>query len=67
LVEDLSTSVQIQADRLSESALRSWEDTLIRLKEAVAAGLEASQQERQVMSDQVKNTETSYRALGDQN
>ncbi|MEB3281450.1 MAG: YtxH domain-containing protein [Lyngbya sp.] len=60
LVEDLSTSVQMQADRLSESALRNWEDTLIRLKQAVAAGLEASQQERQVLSEKVQNTESSY-------
>lgn len=60
LVDDLSTSVQLQADRLSESALRNWEDTLLRLKEAVAAGMEASQQERQVLSDQVQNTDSSY-------
>ncbi|WP_413160986.1 YtxH domain-containing protein [Capilliphycus salinus ALCB114379] len=66
LVEDLSTSVQLQADRLSESALRNWEDTLIRLKEAVAAGLEASQQERQVLSEKVQNTDSSY-PLGDRN
>ena len=26
LAEDLSTSVQLQADRLSESALRNWDD-----------------------------------------
>lgn len=50
LAEDLSTSVQLQADRLSESALRNWDETLIRLKEAIAAGLEASQQERQALS-----------------
>jgi gas vesicle protein len=43
LAEDLSTSVQLQADRLSESALRNWTETLARLKEAIAAGLEASQ------------------------
>jgi gas vesicle protein len=43
LAEDLSTTVQLQADRLSESARRNWDDTLIRLKEAVAAGIEASQ------------------------
>ncbi len=47
LAEDLSTSVQLQADRLSESALRNWEETLGRLKEAIAAGLEASLRERQ--------------------
>lgn len=42
LAEDLSTSVQLQADRLSESALRNWDDTLVRLREALAAGVEAS-------------------------
>jgi gas vesicle protein len=45
LAEDLSSSVQLQADRLSESALRNWEATLVRLREAIAAGLEASQHE----------------------
>ena len=45
LAEDLSTSVQLQADRLSESALRNWDGTLARLREAIAAGLEASQRE----------------------
>ena len=52
LAEDLSTSVQMQADRLSESALRSWDETLERLREAIAAGIEASQQERQVVKRQ---------------
>ena len=49
LAEDLSTSLQLQADRLSDSALRNWDGTLARLKEAIAAGVEASQIEiRQV-------------------
>jgi gas vesicle protein len=52
LAEDLSTSVQLQADRLSESALRSWDETLERLREALAAGMEASQQERQILKRQ---------------
>lgn len=47
LAEDLSTSVQLQADRLSETALRNWDGTLARLRESIAAGLEASQRERQ--------------------
>lgn len=47
LAEDLSTSVQLQADRLSGSALRNWDDTLIRLREAITAGLEASQRQRE--------------------
>lgn len=50
LAEDLSTSVQLQADRLSESALRNWDGTLDRLREAIAAGIEASQQERQAIN-----------------
>lgn len=48
LAEDLSTSVQLQADRVSESALRSWDETLERLRSALAAGIEATQQERQL-------------------
>lgn len=50
LAEDLSTSVQLQADRLSETALRNWDETLARLKEAIAAGLEASMREHQTLS-----------------
>lgn len=46
LAEDLSTSVQLQADRLSESALRNWDGTLTRLREALNAGIEASGRER---------------------
>lgn len=49
LAEDLSSSVQLQADRLSETALRNWDGTLVRLREAIAAGFEASQQEHQVL------------------
>ena len=61
LAEDLSTSVQLQADRLSESALRNWDGTLARLREAVAAGVEASQMEataespREIPSDRSDN------------
>jgi gas vesicle protein len=49
LAEDLSTSVQLQADRLSESALRNWDETLGRLREAIAAGIDASQRENQLL------------------
>jgi len=52
LAEDLSTSVQIQADRLSASALRNWDETLDRLREAIAAGVDASQQESQILKRQ---------------
>ncbi|MBD1841235.1 YtxH domain-containing protein [Coleofasciculus sp. FACHB-64] len=49
LAEDLSTSVQLQADRLSESALRNWDETLLRLKQAIAAGIEASAREQEAL------------------
>lgn len=45
LVEDLATSLQLQADRLSEGTLRNWDQTLTRLREAIAAGQVASQAE----------------------
>lgn len=50
LAEDLSTTVQLQADRLSESAVKNWDSTLARLKEAIAAGLEATQREHEVLT-----------------
>jgi gas vesicle protein len=55
LAEDLSTNVQLQANRLSESALRNWDETLIRLKEAISAGLEASQQQQTLYKPQAEN------------
>ncbi|HIK44026.1 MAG TPA: YtxH domain-containing protein [Leptolyngbyaceae cyanobacterium M65_K2018_010] len=45
LVEDLSASIYLQADRLSETALANWEQTLTRLSEAIAAGQAATRQE----------------------
>ncbi|BAY23527.1 hypothetical protein NIES2100_33190 [Calothrix sp. NIES-2100] len=52
LAEDLSTSVQLQADRLSANALRNWDETLDRLRDAIAAGIVASQRESQVLKRQ---------------
>lgn len=46
LAEDLSTSLQFQADRLSESAVHQWEETLVRLREALRAGVEAANAQR---------------------
>lgn len=45
LVEDLASTVQLQADRLSEGTLSQWEQTLERLREAIAAGQAATQDE----------------------
>lgn len=58
LAEDLSTSLQLQADRLSESAIRSWDETLARLQVAIAAGLEATHQTRQQL-EQTPNTKSA--------
>lgn len=54
IAEDLSTSMQVQADRLSSSALKNWDGTLMRLREAIAAGLEASRQESDRLSSAQK-------------
>ncbi len=68
LAEDLSTSVQLQADRLSESALRNWEGTLTRLKEAIAAGIEASQLEANDQLKQSREMPTdSHSSIADNN
>lgn len=45
LAEDLSTTMQIQGSKLSASTISNLENTLARLKDALAAGLEASKQE----------------------
>ncbi|MBE9006865.1 YtxH domain-containing protein [Fortiea sp. LEGE XX443] len=58
LAEDLSTSVQIQADRLSNNALRNWDETLDRLREAIAAGIDASQRESQVLKRQTSQADS---------
>lgn len=46
MAEDISTSVKLQADRLSAAAGDNWQDTLDRLAEAIAAGIAASQSSR---------------------
>jgi gas vesicle protein len=52
LAEDISTSVQIQADRLSANARSNWDETLDRLREAIAAGVDASLRETQAVKHQ---------------
>ncbi len=54
LAEDLSSTVQLQADRLSEKALKNWDGTLVRLRDAVTAGVEATRQAQQAQNDDVK-------------
>ena len=65
LAEDLSTSMQLQADRFSESAFRNWDGTLSRLKEAIAAGVEASQLEAKDIKQPSDITSDSHRSVSD--
>jgi gas vesicle protein len=48
MAEDISSSVLLQADRLSTAANDRWHDTLDRLATAVAAGIVASQSVREL-------------------
>jgi gas vesicle protein len=52
LAEDISTSVQIQADRLSITTLQNWDETIDRLREAIAVGIDATQRESQSLNKQ---------------
>lgn len=60
LAEDLATSIQFQADRLSATSLGNWEGTLERLREAIAAGQIASQQEWKRRTNEASNQNGSY-------
>jgi gas vesicle protein len=57
LAEDLSTSLQLQADRLSLTALKQWDETLDHLKDALQTGLEAAQHQRQMLKATQKEDE----------
>jgi gas vesicle protein len=59
LAEDLATSLQFQADRLSERSLSNWEQTLSRLREAVIAGRAAGRQEWTRQADIQSDTQPS--------
>lgn len=43
MAQDFSSTLQVNSNRLSQSALTKWDNTLVRLKTAVLAGIEASQ------------------------
>jgi gas vesicle protein len=48
MAEDISSSIQLQADRLSIAAGDRWHDTLDRLATAISAGIVASQSVREL-------------------
>ncbi len=47
MAEDISTSLQLQADRLSTATGDRWHDTLDRLTTSISAGIAASQSMRE--------------------
>jgi gas vesicle protein len=47
MAEDISSSVQLQADKLSTAAAARWHQTLDRLATAISAGIVASQSIRE--------------------
>jgi gas vesicle protein len=50
MAEDVSSSVQLQADKLSAATGDRWHDTLDRLSTAISAGIVASQSIRELNS-----------------
>lgn len=67
LAEDLSTSIHLQADRLSESALKNWDETLNRLRDAIAAGIEASELEAKSLKQSHNSPQEVNSSVTDQN
>ncbi len=67
LAEDLSSSIQIQAHRLSDEALSNWEETLNKLKVAISAGIEASQLEKAKASDTYYQSKAVRRSANETN
>ena len=65
LAEDLATSIQFQADRLSDRSLNNWEQTLERLREAVIAGRAAGRQEWERQSTSGTNIQTEHPAANE--
>lgn len=57
IAEDISSSVQLQAVKLSETAVENWEQTLDKLQQAIAAGIEATKKEKQALT--ASNAENS--------
>jgi gas vesicle protein len=56
IAEDLATSLQFQADKLSETTLSNWDQTLFRLREALVAGQAASRREWERQQQAIYNS-----------
>ena len=47
LADELAESLHLQADRVSTSALKGWDETLDHLRASIAEGVDAAQDQRQ--------------------
>jgi gas vesicle protein len=56
MAEDITSSVQLQADKVSAAASDRWHDTLDRLATAISAGIVASQSVRELDSSTRSNS-----------
>ncbi|PZU99897.1 MAG: gas vesicle protein [Pseudanabaena sp.] len=56
LAEELGSNVQYQADRFTEQAQRTIDETVIRLQEALATGQEASRRLQEELAMSVGNS-----------
>ena len=59
MAEDISSSLQLQVDRLGSAAGDRWHDTLDRLATAISAGIVASQSVRELNTSQLPNQSAS--------
>ena len=62
LMDDVSTSVQFHVERLAESSLSKWDRSLLRLRNAITTGLDASKQESQRLSQSMNRPSLSSNA-----
>ncbi|OIP77023.1 MAG: gas vesicle protein [Oscillatoriales cyanobacterium CG2_30_44_21] len=66
LAEELGSNVQYQADRFTEQAQRTIDETVIRLQEALATGQEASRKLQEELAMSVGNSAgASMMEIGD--
>ena len=56
LADELARSLQLQADRLSTSAVKHWDETLDHLRDSIAEGIEAAQDQRQQLQQAPPNS-----------
>ena len=55
LADELAASLQLQADRFSSSALSHWDETLDHLRDSIAAGRTAAQEQQQQLQQEQSN------------